>query len=89
MTATNASARRLPPKSMQHGRKSATTLLKLQTGDEYIVEWNDGDRQRYRVEEVRGDYIVRKRWIAHLNRWTEWDGVQKISEVARHTVEIL
>jgi hypothetical protein len=59
---------------------------KLKVGDEYTVEWADGDRQRYRVEEMRDGYIIRKRWIAHQNKWTDWNGVQKISELRRHAV---
>ena len=64
----------------------AVDITKLQPGDEYIVEWNDGDRQRYRVEEIRGGYVVRKRWIEHRSKWTDWVGVQKIDEISRHTV---
>jgi len=64
-------------------------LANLLPGDEYLVEWNDGDRQRYRVEEIRDGYVVRKRWIEHQAKWTEWVGVQKISEVRKHQIELL
>ncbi len=77
-----------PSRSTLLGRASAIDLSKLVPGNEYIVEWNDGDRQRYRVEEMRGDYVIRKRWIDHLNKWTEWNGVQKIAEITRHKITI-
>lgn len=66
-----------------------STLDELKPGDEYVVEWNDGDRQRYRVEEIRGDNIIRRRWMATRNRWTDWVGVQKLSEIKRHKIEFL
>jgi hypothetical protein len=88
MTATKASAQGPQRKSTPHGTASAIDLSKLLPGEEYVVTWNDGDRQRYRVEEIRDGYVIRKRWIAHLERWTEWNGVQKISEVERFSIEM-
>lgn len=73
---------------MANGRASAVDLSKLLPGDEYVVTWNDGDRQRYRVEEIRDGYVIRKRWVDHLSKWTEWNGVQKIAAVERHTIEM-
>ena len=58
----------------------------LKVGDEYIVEWNDGDRQRYRVEEIRADAIVCRRWIASKTAWTPWLGVQSMAQVKRQHV---
>jgi hypothetical protein len=63
-------------------------LTKLKPGDEYVLEWNDGDRQRYRVEEIRDGYIVRKRWIEHQGKWTDWLGVQKIAEANCFVVKV-
>ena len=83
----SVSAQAPTPSSTPSGQGSAIYLSRLAPGDEYVVEWNDGDRQRYRVEEIRGDFIVQKRWITHLNKWTDWNGVQKISEMRRHKVE--
>lgn len=87
-TAMKESAQGQPRNSTQHGFASAIDLSRLLPGEEYVVTWNDGDRQRYRVEEIRDGYVIRKRWIAHLGRWTEWNGVQKISEVKRHKIEM-
>lgn len=90
MTATNEGAPQRQPQSMPSMARSAIGSLidpgVLKPGDEYIVEWADGERQRYRVEEIRGDSIVRRRWIEHRARWTEWVGVMKLSEIRRHTV---
>jgi len=61
-------------------------VTKLKPGDEYVVVWTDWDRQRYRVEEIRDGYIIRKRWIKHLDKWTDWVGVQKIDEMRRFTI---
>ena len=58
----------------------------LKVGDEYTVEWNDGDRQRYRVEEIRADAIVYRRWVASKNNWTQWLGVQSMAQVKRQHV---
>jgi hypothetical protein len=59
---------------------------RLKPGDQYVVEWMDGDKQQYRVEEIRGEHIIRRRWIEHLNKWTDWVGVQTLSEMKRQKV---
>ncbi len=59
----------------------------MRAGDEYVVEWHDGDRQRYRVEGVDGDKITFRRWVATKSRWTPWTGVHRHSAVAPLMVE--
>lgn len=54
-------------------------MLTLSPGDQYIIEWDHWDRQRYRVDELRGDVIVCRRWIPHKQKWTDWPVVQKAS----------
>lgn len=60
--------------------------MDLKPGDEYIVEWGDATSQRYRVEEIRGDMIVRRRWIEHLDKWTDWVGVTSAKQLKRFKV---
>lgn len=56
-------------------------MLKLNPGDQYIIEWAPWDRQRYRVDEIRGDIIVSRRWITHKQKWTDWPVMQKASRL--------
>lgn len=55
--------------------------MDLHVGDQYVVEWASYDRQHYRVEEVRGDHIVYRRWIETKGKWTDWQGVQRASRL--------
>lgn len=59
----------------------------MRPGDEYTVKWLDGDRQRYRVEEIDGNKITFRRWIASKQRWTPWVGVHHYHDIAPLVVE--
>lgn len=67
---------RARPGAPKHMRSGA---VDLHVGDQYVVEWAPYDRQHYRVEAVRGDYIVYRRWISTKGKWTDWQGVQRAS----------
>lgn len=62
-------------------------MIELKPGDEYIIEWHDWDRQRYRVDEIRGGAIISRRWIAHKEKWTDWPVIQKASRLPWSRIE--
>lgn len=55
--------------------------MTLEPGDEYTVEWASYDQQRYRVEEVRGNIIVFRRWLARKGEWAAWTGIQRLDRL--------
>lgn len=61
-------------------------MIALEPGDQYVIEWHDRDIQRYRVDEIRGDNIVSRRWIEHKEKWTDWPVVQKASRLPWNNV---
>lgn len=41
----------------------------LKPGDCFLVQWHDGDVQKYKVVENRPNHIVSNRWISTQGRW--------------------
>lgn len=59
----------------------------VSVGDEYNVEWRDGDRQRYQVVAIAGDKITFRRWMTGRGVWTPWTGTHFYSEISKFILE--
>ena len=44
----------------------------MNPGDEFIMEWEPWDVQRYRVVSVEVSHIIAHRWIATQKKWAPW-----------------